>query len=592
MKKVDTGGFEFSRIRDENMYFVDKSLLIKDILDTNPGGVYLYTRPRRFGKTTNLTMLDAFFNIEYEGNTWFDGLAISEYQHYERFKNKFPVIRVDLKDLTPGLGAADYGLFISMMGKALRKTYRRFRYLLDSENLIEEDKAVIRSVLSGKADESTLITAISELCIFLKDHHGVMPVVLIDEYDRAITDTFDSDLQQKIISFMSGFFSSTLKSNNNMQMAYVTGVMQIAKADFFSGLNNPTVNTTFSTESDERFGFTEGEIRDILSYYGHPEKFEELRDWYDGYRFGDVEVYNPFSVMMCIQRGFKPDSYWRDSSRNTPVRWMLDRTGSIGWQAMADLINGGTIRSELHQTMSYDELRLSDPDDLLSLMVMTGYLNAVPVGDGVYELSIPNREVMGIVDSLLSGGRRIGSDLFDSFNRAVLEGDAKAMETTLQSVLADGSYFSLRDESSYENIVLTMMHGILRGYRISSQQESGNGRLDLVLEPRDEGTVPIIIELKVSDSESDLERDAEGAVAQIHDRKYYLGMRGDVILIGLAFWGKVVRGRVERISLRGRRYRSESRSPNRSLIESASGRSTVNSGLTSMQSMNEAAKSG
>ena len=549
MKKVDTGGLPFQDIRDSGMYFVDKSLLIKDILDTNPSGVYLYTRPRRFGKTTNLTMLDAFFNREYKGNTWFDGLAISDYPQYDGFRNKFPVIRVDLKDLTPGLGTADYGLFISMMGKALRRTYRRFGYLLDSEKLMEEDKAVIRSVLSGKVDESTLITSVSELCCFLNDHHGVKPVVLIDECDRAITDTFGSDLQQRIVSFMGGFFSSSLKSNDNMQMAYVTGVMQIAKADFFSGLNNLTVNTTFSTESDERFGFTEGEIRDILSYYGHPEKFEELRDWYDGYRFGEADVYNPFSVMMCVQMGFRPDSYWRDSSRNTPVRWILERTNSVGLQAMADLINGGTIRYDLHRTMSYDELKLNDPRDLFSLMVMTGYLNAVPAEDGRYDLSIPNREVMGIVDSLLSGGRRYGNDLFDSFNRAVLEGDAKAMETTLQSVLEDGSYFSLRDESSYENIVLTMLHGILRGYQISSQQESGNGRVDLVLEPKDDGIISIIIELKVSDSENALGKDAEDAVAQIHDRRYYLGMRGDVILIGLAFWGKVVRGRVDRISL-------------------------------------------
>ena len=549
MKKVDTGGFEFSRIRDENMYFVDKSLLIKDILDTNPGGVYLYTRPRRFGKTTNLTMLDAFFNIEYEGNTWFDGLAISEYQQYERFKNKFPVIRVDLKDLTPGLGAADYGLFISMMGKALRKTYRRFRYLLDSENLIEEDKAVIRSVLSGKADESTLITAISELCIFLKDHHGVMPVVLIDEYDRAITDTFDSDLQQKIISFMSGFFSSTLKSNNNMQMAYVTGVMQIAKADFFSGLNNPTVNTTFSTESDERFGFTEGEIRDILSYYGHPEKFEELRDWYDGYRFGDVEVYNPFSVMMCIQRGFKPDSYWRDSSRNTPVRWMLDRTGSIGWQAMADLINGGTIRSELHQTMSYDELRLSDPDDLLSLMVMTGYLRIAPRDDGLYDISIPNKEVMKMVDRVLKDVFPVNDHLFGEFAIATGDGDCETMEELLTTLLDSSSYFDLKDESDYKLAVFLALHGIIWRYEVECERRKNNGRLDIILTPKDDGVKPIIMELKVTGTEGSLDDEAEEGIHQIHERRYYHGMHGEVVLYGIAFWGVVPRVVSDRIVL-------------------------------------------
>ena len=558
MKKVNTSGLSFRDIREGGKYYVDKSLLIKDMLDTDDRGVFLYTRPRRFGKTTNLTMLDAFFNIEYKGNTWFDGLAISEHPDCMCQMSRYPVILLDLKDLAAE-GNNDYGIFVSRVKKVLSDLYNRFTYLLDSPRIGDRDRRLFESVLYMDADENVLADAVRDLSRMLHLFHGERTVILVDEYDQSITQTFGDALQERVIGFLRLLLSSALKSNGDLQMAYVTGVMQVAKAGFFSGMNNISINNTFSVESDERFGFTEPEVRDILSYYGHPEKFDEARDWYDGYRFGDAEVYNPFSIMTYVQRGFQPDSYWRDSSRNTPMLWMLERAGAIGLQAVADLVNGGTMVSELHRTMSYDEMRLNDPVDLLSLMVMTGYLNAIPKGDGLYELSVPNREAMGIVDSLLSRNRRIGNDAFERFNAAVLDGDAAAMTEVLQSVLADGSYFSLRDESSYENIVLTMMHGMLRGYRITSQKESGNGRADLVLEPRDEGSVPIILELKVSDSEGSLDSDAESAIAQIHDKNYYLGMRGDVILIGLAFRGKLVRGKVERIHLRGRMWRGHDR---------------------------------
>ena len=253
--------------------------------------------------------------------------------------------------------------------------------------------------------------------------------------------------------------------------------------------------------------------------------------------------------MMYIQRGFVPDSYWKDSGRNLPMSWMIQRADSLGLQTIIDLINGEKVVSELHVTMSYEEMRLSNSVDLFSLMVMTGYLNAMPLENGLYELSIPNREVRGIVDSLLSLNRRVGDELYSTFNNAVLDRNVDVMVESLQSVLADGSYFTLKDEASYENIILTMMHGILNGYRVTSEKESGNGHVDLMLEPRRDGEIPIIIELKVADSGYDLDSDAIEALQQIHDRKYYLGMKGNVILIGLVFWGKVVRGKVDRIFL-------------------------------------------
>lgn len=515
------------------------------MLDADDGGVFLYTRPRRFGKTTNVTMLNAFFNIDYKGNDWFDGLDINECSECNRYKNAYPVIQIDLKDINP---ASEESLLDSLNG-AIIDAFSPFDRKLAEWTMSMADGSGYERISMRRASEDELIRSISMLCKVIHNNTGLNTVILMDEYDRALTNAFDTDSQTKTLDILGRFMSATLKSNPYLQIAYITGVMQVAKAGFFSGMNNLTVNTVFSSDSDERFGFTETEVMSILEYYGHQERFDEVASWYDGYQFGGAEVYNPFSVMMYIQRGFVPDSYWKDSGRNLPMSWMIQRADSLGLQTIIDLINGEKVVSELHVTMSYEEMRLSNSVDLFSLMVMTGYLNAMPLENGLYELSIPNREVRGIVDSLLSLNRRVGDELYSTFNNAVLDGNVDVMVESLQSVLADGSYFTLKDKASYENIILTMMHGILNGYRVTSEKESGNGRVDLMLEPRRDGGIPIIIELKVADSGYDLDADAIEALQQIHDRKYYLGMKGNVILIGLAFWGKVVRGKVDRIFL-------------------------------------------
>lgn len=335
MKQVDTGGLSFQEIREDGKYYVDKSLLIKDLLETNDRGVYLYTRPRRFGKTTNITMLDAFFNLEYKGNTWFDGLAISDCQQCEQFRNRFPVVLFDLKELTSG-SDTDFGYFMTRIRKVLSDLYCNHDYLLESPTIKERDEKIFNSIVDMNADDGILVDAVKDLSGMLHRHFGSRAVVLIDEYDQAITRTFGSDVQKRILGFLRGLLSNALKSNEHLQMAYITGVMQVAKADIFSGLNNLTVNNVFSIRSDERFGFTEDEVEMILEYYGHSERIDEVRSWYDGYRFGNAEVYNPFSVMMYVQNGFIPKGYWIGTSSDNPVRWLLRRGGCV---------QGGVLRS-------------------------------------------------------------------------------------------------------------------------------------------------------------------------------------------------------------------------------------------------------
>ena len=547
MKKVNTGGLTFEEIRKSDKFYVDKTLLIKDVLDNDERGVYLFTRPRRFGKTTNITMLDAFFNIEYEGNDWFDGLAISDHPEYAGYKNAFPVICVDMKDVVPGPGS-DYDGFIDNIQTLMCDTYLKFEYLLDSDRLGEKEKNRLEPIFDMTSNESLLASSLKNLCQALEKHHERKVIVLIDEYDRAITDSFGTPLQERVIGFLGSFLSSTLKSNSSLQMAYVTGVMQVARAGMFSGLNNMTVNNVFSTRSDERFGFTESEVREILGYYGHPERFDEVREWYDGYRFGNAEVYNPFSVMNYVAKDFTPAAYWVNTSADVPLKWLIQRVDADSLGTVANLINGHPVRQRLHFTMTYEEMNASSEKDLYSLMVMTGYMNAVPDGDDCI-ITIPNKEVRSIVDDMMSKNIRVSDSIFSDFNSAVLEGDAERMASILQTILCDASYFDLKDESSYELVLLTIMHGILRDYEVRSQKESGNGRADLILTPTREGIVPIIMELKVADSESVLDSEVDGALEQIRSRRYHLGMTGKVVLVGLAFFGKVPRCRTEVVSI-------------------------------------------
>ena len=542
MKQVDAGGLSFQDLHDEGMYYVDKTLLIKDILDTNVRGRYLFTRPRRFGKTTNLSMLDAFFNIEYKGNSWFNGLAISDYPEYERYKNAFPVIKLNLKDTK----CDDVGQFLNCLKFVISDAYLDHIYLTESDMFSNREKSNYEEIRFGNISDEIIQRCIPELCRLLKRYHGVNPIVLIDEYDRAVSDSFGEESHRKIMDYLGSFLSPILKNNDNVQMAYVTGVMQIAKESIFSGLNNLTINNVFSIGSDERFGFTEAEIKDLFAYYGHPEKFAEAKEWYDGYRFGNAEVYNPFSIMNYVSGHFIPKQYWVNSGSDVPITWLLERTNTNNFSKILLLIDGKSANVRLEEALTYAKLGSTDVA-LYSLMVMSGYLKAVPNDNETYSVSIPNKEVMKIVDKMALDLCPVDYDAFGTFNRAVSEGDAETMTKELGKILSVGSYYNLTTELHYEAVLMTILYEMIPSYEVRTETEYGNGRVDIILIPKKENIVPIIIELKKADNEEDLEVCAENAVKQIHDRKYYANMHGKVILVGLAFWGKIPKSVVETI---------------------------------------------
>ena len=545
VKKIDTGGYSFARIREEDCYYVDKTLLIKDIFDEDIGGIYLFTRPRRFGKTLNLSMIDAYFNINYRGNTWFDGLAISEHPELDGYKNSFPVIHMDLRNAKTGSNQT-YEDFIEKIGVTLYGIFDRFRYLLESDKTDDDKKALFEKILRMDISPNQMQMCIPMLCSMLRMYHGKKVIVLIDEYDRAVSDSFGSESHRPILDFLGGFLEPILKNNPDVQMAYVTGVMQIAKESIFSGINNITVNNTFSVRSDERFGFTETEVKNMLTYYGHPEKFEEIEEWYDGYRFGNKDVYNPFSIMNYVSNGFLPDAYWANSGGDSVVRWLLEKTTDENFGMIRDLVMGRSICMDLSDSLIYEDVRSSNKS-IFSLMTMSGYLKAVRTDDGFYDVSIPNREVRGVVKTAVENMVPVDSEVFDKFNIAVLKGDVKDMERSLRHILLGASYLNLTSEYSYQLVLMTMMYSLSRRYDIRTETEEGNGRVDIIMIPKAEGTTPIILELKKVDSENHLDKGLDEAMGQIHEKKYYAGMKGETILIAIAFWGKFPRIRTETV---------------------------------------------
>ena len=546
MKQISLGGLSFAELREKDKYYVDKTLLIKDILGTDDTGVYLFTRPRRFGKSMNLSMLDAFLNMQYKGNTWFDGLAISDYPEFERYKNAFPVIHLDL-----GVADADdFDEFLGGMRKAVAKAFRPHRYLLDWPELSNTVRSLFEIFDSETVPLSRdmLKYSVNNLSYALAEYHGKPPVILIDEYDRAVSNAFGEESHERMMSFLAKFMYASIKDNNNRQMVYVTGVMQIAKQSIFSGLNNIVINNVLSKRSDERFGFTESEVKTILDNYGYGDRFDVAKAWYDGYRFGDAEVYNPFSIMYFVDQDCEPKAYWVNSGRDVLIRDLLKSITSEKYTEIMKLVTGGSILSDLEEAFPYEVIKRSG-QPLYSLMVMSGYLNAVPTDEKVarrgrlFRLSIPNEEVRELVDGLMDKVYPIDTNDFVEFNRAVLEEDALAMETTLTRIMAGASYLNLK-ESTYQAVVMTLMNMLSDRYAVKVEAPAGQGRVDILLSPKNRGDPCIIFELKVAEKEKDLDARVDEAFEQIHDRRYYDGWEGRVVLIGMAFWNKVPKVRI------------------------------------------------
>ena len=387
---------DFIRIRENRDYFVDKTGFIMDIVANSGIKAFLFMRPSGFGKSLNLDMLDAFFGINHADNGWFDGLKVSSDEESMLKRNSYPVISLSLKALkTDG-----FDEFLSDFGSRLSDVCRRYTYLLEWETKSNR-KAAFIELMNGTSDEAILRSSLLTLSEILYEYHGRKTIVLIDDYDDAINDSFGKPAHREILGFVKGLLSNVLKSNDNLRFGVVTGIMQVSEESLFPDLNNLYMNTIFNKDFDEDFGFTENEVNEILEHHGHPKKMEEIRGRYGGYRFGDADMYNSRSILNYIRNGFEMDPHCSDEVELKMILKSVRMNGLFAIRIIKDLFKNKAVVSEIDRNMMITEL--GDIESLLSLLVGSGYLKAIPIGDGSYELSIVNNEMRnGLLKQLIS----------------------------------------------------------------------------------------------------------------------------------------------------------------------------------------------
>ena len=562
--KLPIGIENFQEIRQMGFYYIDKTKLIEQLLE-QWGKVNLFTRPRRFGKTLNMSMLKYFFEIGTDP-TLFDGLYISQNQELcEEYMGKFPVIFLSLKGVDGLTFDSAKDRFIQLIGNEAQ----RFRFLLDSDKLTEDDKNIYRALISlhdGKymMEEEVFISAIKTLSRLLSIHYEKRTIILIDEYDVPLDKAFTHGYYNEMVSLVRGIFGEALKTNDFLQFSVLTGCLRVSKESIFTGLNNFKVLSITDARFDEQFGFTDQEVLKLLSDYYLESHLAETKEWYDGYHFGDTDVYCPWDVINHVDRllgepDAEPQSYWINTSGNDLVKRFIDKADKTTKNEIERLIAGETIEKTIRMELTYDEIDNSI-DNLWSILFTTGYLTQKGKSKGgIYQLLIPNREVREVYilqiqewfeNTVLHDTKPVKKLL-----KAFEDGDAKQIEKDLTKIL--GTTISIFDTKGRKEEKEIFYHGILLGllrceseWLIQSNIESGDGFVDILVEPEDPDA-GMIMELKYAQNFQDLEKACNKAMDQIHDRRYDERLRNegrnDILAYGIAFCKKKCKVVVERL---------------------------------------------
>lgn len=551
---LPTGIEDFKEIRTDGYYYVDKTALIEQVLDKR-SKVTLFTRPRRFGKTLNMSMLRYFFEIGVD-STLFDGLHISQNTELcEKYMGKYPVIAISLK----GVDADSYTKAKAQIIKIINREARRHRFLLKSENLDSFDKELLTQLLSRQMEEDTITSSLQELTEVLEAHFSKKVVVLIDEYDVPLAKAYENGYYDKMVLLIRNLFGNVLKTNDSLAFAVLTGCLRIAKESIFTGLNNFKVYSITNTEFDETFGFTNEEVRKMLVYYGLDSHFEEVKAWYDGYRFGNADVYCPWDVVNYCEdhkenTNAELQNYWMNTSGNEVIQHFVDSMNDPHMLTKSELellVSGDTVVKQVDEMITYKEL-YSNIDNMWSTLFMTGYLTQRgKEPDGRYHLAIPNREICDcMVRRVLALFKRSVSqnqELLRSFCNAMLASDASTMEHALTEYM--GKTISIRD-SFAKSIRENFYHGLLIGilgsqgaWKATSNKESGDGFSDILLEVNeDDLRIGMVLELKYSKTENALDKECDDALQQIEDKNYDQELREKgytkILKYGIAFYHK------------------------------------------------------
>ena len=551
IKSLPIGISDYVRAQSE-YYYVDKTLLIKEFLDRRPL-VSLFTRPRRFGKTLNMDMLRVFFEISDEDTSrYFADKAIWNCgEEYRAYQGKYPVIFLTFKDVKFDTWEAT----IDKIRGLLQEEYGRHQELIDSDKLSQYEKIYFTKILDSSANEVELTSALERLSKMLAVHYGKAPIIIIDEYDTPIQEGYSKDFYDEIIGFMRNFFSGAFKDNKNLSYGFLTGILRIAQESIFSGLNNLSINTVMDEEYDSFFGFTSDEVKKMLEYYGMSKKESELKDWYDGYLFGSEEIYNPWSVINYISRGGIPQAYWVNTGKNEILEDLLKVATDDITERLYALLHGERIIARIDQNVVYSSLT-EEPANIYSLLLVAGYLKAPKKelqADGSYlcEVSIPNREIAAVYKSeILSHFLQVGVITRNTANKiaeSLYANDYKKLQNAVAEYMDKSiSFYDGGAEGFYHGSMLGLIALMDNQYKIKSNRESGDGRYDICLIPREEKYPGIIMELKWKEklSEAALVSLAEEALVQIDELRYDSELTedgiADIIKFGIAFSGKKV----------------------------------------------------
>lgn len=550
-KSLPIGISDYVRAQSE-YYYVDKTLLIKEFLDKKPL-VSLFTRPRRFGKTLNMDMLRVFFeSTDTDTSRYFTDKAIWKCgEEYRSHQGKYPVIFLTFKDVK----FDTWEETIEKIKALLQEEYGRHQELVNSDKLSEYEKEYFAKILDSTANEVALTSALEKLSKMLNTHYGKAPIIIIDEYDTPIQEGYTKDFYEEIIGFMRNFFSGAFKDNKNLSYGFLTGILRIAQESIFNGLNNLTVNSIMDEEYDNYFGFTGEEVTRMLEYYGVSEKESELRDWYDGYLFGSKEIYNPWSVINYISKGCIPQAYWVNTGKNEILEDVLKVATDDITERLYSLLQGERVIARIDQNVVYRSLA-EDPANVYSWLLVAGYLKTPKKelqADGSYlcEISIPNREIAAVYKSeILSHLVQIGAITRTTANKiaeSLYANDYKKLQKAIAEYMDKSiSFYDAGAEGFYHGLVLGLIALMDNQYKIKSNRESGGGRYDIGLIPREERYPGIIMELKWKKEldEDKLAGLADEALAQIDYMGYDAEMKEDgikdILKFGIAFSGKKV----------------------------------------------------
>ena len=547
-KAIPVGIENFEDIIKDNYYYVDKSMLIEDIL-VNRAAVTLFTRPRRFGKTLNMSMIKYFFDVRNkdENRKLFEGLKIFG-SEYMKEQGKYPVIFVSLKDLR----GDTWEMCLWEIKKLISKIYREFQYITEKMN--EDDKEIYDSIKNRKNDMD-LNTSIELLSEYLFEYYGERVIILIDEYDAPIINAFDKGYYNEAINFFQVFYSSALKTNDSLKYGILTGITRIIKEGIFSGLNNLKVDTILNKKYSEYFGLLESEVIKMLDYFEMKYKIEEVKEWYNGYIFGDKRVYNPWSIINYVDNG-EIKAYWANVSGNTLLENMLDQAREDVYTDLKRFTDGESIEKYISDGTTIKSL-LSNDDEIWQLFLYSGYLTKakeqIEIDEtseytNIYNLKIPNKEIRKYFGNMFLN-RFFGTELKTSILIKALEsGDIKKFEKTLGEIMVNMlSHFDLDSEMEkiYQVFMIGLVGFLMGKYEIISNNESGYGRYDLAMIPIKSNEKAYLMEFKISKTEKGMTLKAEEALKQIDEKKYdtRLKARGikNILKIGIAFYGKKVK---------------------------------------------------